>query len=165
MEVAESVFAEAHASSSAVPAAEVVEVELVEASAIRRAPQGAETMPRPTARPRVSMDLDRWLSVDRQLHELYNLVEIAILQRDDAREAADDAATMQQVIATRLREWKTYARSLEERLHESQMENLELSCALKQSAQIAAEAIATPAFARGRKQQLRERLEALGDST
>ena len=148
MEVTESVFAETTASSGDAAGTELVEVELIEASAIRRAPAGAAATGRTAATPRVSMDLDRWLTVDRQLHELYNLVEIAILQRDDARVAADDAATMQQVIATRLREWKTYARSLEARLHESQLENLELSCALKESARIAAEAARYLEFAR-----------------
>lgn len=137
-----------------------VEAEFVEASAIRRAPQGG-TVEQGSAR--ISMELSRWLELDHTLHELYNLVEIAIMQRDEARGASSDAEGRSELLAARLREWKTYARILEERLHTAQIENLELSFAVKRAADIAEEALATPRLFGGRRAKLRDRLAAVGE--
>lgn len=138
----------------------VVEAEFVEASAIRRAPQGASA---DSGRARISMDLERWVELDHTLHELYNLVEIAIMQRDEARGATSKAEETGDLLMARLREWKTYARVLEERLHAAQIENLELTFAVKRVGQIAEEALATPTFSRARRRKLRERLADAGD--
>lgn len=136
-----------------------VEAEFVQTSSIRRHPAGASDE---TSGPRISMELERWLDLDRTMWELYNLVEIAIQQRDDARADAGELDSERQVYAARLREWKTYARSLEKRLHAAQFENLELSFTVKRTAEVAQEAVALPAFARRRRRELRERLESIG---
>lgn len=143
---------------------ESVEAELVseERGAIRRAPAGASPG---TANARITMDLDRWIDLDRKLHELYNLVEIAIMQRDEAREATENSESARQVTGSRLREWKTYARSLERRLNESRMENLELSFQIKRVADVAEQALALPSFSGTRRRELRERLIEIGDET
>lgn len=148
---------------------DAVDAEFVESTAIRRRPVGANSTAPATAETttpagaRITMTLDKWLDVDRKLWELYNLCEIAIAQRDDARSEAGEIDSERELLMSRLREWKTYARKLEQRLHAAQIENLELSFTLKRSHDLAAEAIALPAFARGRRNELRERLHSLSD--
>jgi hypothetical protein len=150
------------------PAEATLEAEFV--PAIRRRPPVAarpaveraeETARRPG--PRVSMALEDWLETDRKMWELYNLCEIAISQRDDARDHIVKTDGQRDLLASRLREWKTYARSLEKRLHAAQIENIELSVALKRTHQVAAEAVALPAFSRKQRQNLRDRLENISD--
>ncbi len=141
---------------------ETVEAEFIEPrTAIRRAPAGGTPQP---SRARISMDLERWLDVDRNLHELYNLVEIAIHQRDEARAETRDVEELKELVTNRLREWKSYARSLETRLHEAQMENMELTFAVRRTADVAEEALATSRFAKGRRKDLRGRLAEIEDS-
>lgn len=140
---------------------ESIQAEFVEAaSAIRRAPDSAAGKPAA----RVSMDLERWLEVDRQFHELMTLIEVAIMQRDEAREEIAGIDAERELAAMRLREWKIYAGALERRLHEAQIENLQLSCAAKRTADIAAEALATPRFGRSRRRaELRGKLIEICD--
>jgi hypothetical protein len=143
---------------------ETVDAELVPEmhSAIRRAPAGASAAVSPRAA-RITMELDQWLDLDRKLHELYNLVEIAIMQRDEAREQTEQVESSRQVTASRLKEWKTYARSLERRINEARMENLELSFQIKRTADVAEQALALPSFSGQRRRELRERLVEIGD--
>jgi hypothetical protein len=85
------------------------------------------------------------------------------MQRDEARDEASANASARQVTSSRLKEWKTYARSLERRLNEARMENLELSFQVKRTADVAEQALALPSFSGKRRRELRERLVELGD--
>ena len=138
---------------------DAIEAEVIEPRRIRRAPS-AEVKP---AGAKISMSLNDWLDVDHKLWELYNRCEIAILQRDDARTESHDVELERELLAARLREWKAYARGLEKRLHQAQLDNLELTFGLKSVAEVAKEALAAPAFAQRQKRRLRERLAEIGD--
>jgi len=140
--------------------ADSVDAEFVEeTSSIRRAPSAGEMTGGSGGR--ISMELADWLEVDHTLHELYNLVEIAILQRDEAIAAREAAESKREVAGCRLIEWKTYARKLERRLQESQMENLALMHRASRAADLADEALELGPFARRRRKELRRKLEAV----
>lgn len=135
-------------------------------SLIRRAPH-VETAPREAlaVRPvrdaggemaaqkgRVSMALSDWLQVDRTMHELYTLVEVAIQQRDDARGGAETTAE-------RAGEWEAYARELEAKLQAAHIENLELRHEAWRAHDLVDEALQLSPFGARRRRVLRARLE------
>lgn len=136
---------------------ETLEIEIVEKGRIRRAP-AAEAKP---AGASVTMALTDWVETDQKMWELYNLIEIALAQRDDAREALAAAALERELMAARLREWKTYARGIEKRLHSAQLRNVELVYGLRRIADVARTAILAPTFAFGLKDQLLERFNEI----
>jgi hypothetical protein len=110
------------------------------------------------------MSHERYLELDRTLHELYSLCEIAIAQRDDARARAESAESDRQLYASRLKEWKTYAAKLERRLHASQIEEVQTAHRAQRAVDLAEEAIRLGPFSRGRRQALAEKLEAFAGS-
>jgi len=131
-------------------------------SHIRRAPRPGQS----GAVARISMELDDWLDVDRRLHELYGLCEIAIQQRDHARSdmqraqsEAIESQTRADKFAARLIEWKTYARKLEERLHEAQLEALAAQHRAARAADVAESALDLGVFDRKRSNELRQHFE------
>jgi hypothetical protein len=137
-----------------VAAEEPIDAEFVETnSVIRRDPNKGK----------ISMELDSWLEVDRKLHELHGLCEIAIMQRDDARRGIRNAHSHHQVTQTRLVEWKTYASKLERKLHEAHAEMLEMRHAIQRAADTADEALAISPFAFSRKKELKVRVEEIRD--
>lgn len=137
---------------------ETLEIEIIDKRSIRRAPVGAKPKP---AGASVTMALTDWVETDKKMVELYNLVEIAIMQRDEALEALQAVQLEKDLISSRLREWKTYARGVEKRLHQAQLRNVELVYGLRGIADVARQAITAPAFSFGWKEQLRERFNQL----
>ncbi len=133
---------------------ETVEIEIVEKGRIRRSPQTLDSKPVGAS---VTMALTDWVETDNKMWELYSLVEVALLQRDEAREAVAALQLERELMSSRLREWKTYARGIEKRLHTSQLRNVELICGLRRIADIARQAIVAPPFSFGLKDQLLER--------
>ncbi len=139
-------------------------VEAPRASMIRRSPQTIEVEPEPVAEkvgPRVTMTHEQYLELDRTLHELYTLVEIAIAQRDEARAEAESAEGARDLYAARLREWKGYAAGLERRLHASQLEELRTAHTAVRAMEIADEALSLGAFAGKRRERLSSKLQKL----
>lgn len=138
---------------------ETLEIEVIPKGSIRRAPQSAAPMQKAGAS--VTMSLTDWVETDRTMWELYGLVEIAIQQRDEALETLRARDLERDLMATRLREWKTYARAVEERLHRSQLRNVELTYALRAMADVARQAIGASPFAVGLRQQLTDRFNQI----
>lgn len=132
-------------------------------SHIRRSPRPGQS----GAVARISMELNDWLDVDRKIHELYGLCELAIDQRDHARtdmERARDQAIESQTkadqFASRLIEWKSYARKLEEKLHAAQLEALAARHNAQKASEVADEALNLGVFERKRRRDLREELDS-----
>ena len=137
---------------------ETLEIEIVDKGRIRRAPLSSDVKP---AGASVTMALTDWVETDHKMWELYNLVELALHQRDEAREAISAMELERQLMSSRLREWKTYARGLEKRLHKSQLRNVELVYALRGIADVARQAILAPIFSFGLKQQMMDRINQI----
>lgn len=138
---------------------ETLEIEIVpRGSSIRRAPISQDTKPVGAS---VTMALTDWVETDHKMWELHSLVELALHQRDEARDALAAMELERQVMASRLREWKTYARGLEKRLHTAQLRNVELVYGLRGIADVARQAILAPTFAFGLKQQLLDRFNQI----
>lgn len=117
---------------------------------IRRAPKVKETA--------VTMPLERWLEVDRTLHELYQLCEFAIWQRDQANNRNESAEKRAQaleehvaLLSTRLHLW------MEERM-ENDRENKEIREEAEHMRRVAAEALSLSVFDRKRRKELLDQL-------
>lgn len=135
-----------------------------DASMIRRSPQTIDIDPSPVADPagpRVTMSHEKYLELDRTVHELYTLVEIAIAQRDEALESARAADDARELYAARLKEWKGYASKLERRLHATQIEELKTAHAAMRALDLAEEALGLGIFDGKRKRALRAKAESL----
>lgn len=139
---------------------ETMEIEIVDKRSIRRAPAGLQ--PKPVGAS-VTMALSDWVETDKTMWELHSMVELALLQRDEAREALHAATLERELLVARLREWKTYARGVERRLHEAQLRNVVLVHGLRRIADIARQAITAPPFAFGLRDQLRERFNEVAE--
>lgn len=139
---------------------ETLEIEIINKGSIRRAPLSTEAKPIGAS---VTMALDDWVETDRTMWELHNLVEIAIKQRDEANEALRALQIERELMGARLREWKTYARGLEKRLHTSQLRNVELTYAMRGIADVARQAILAPFFSGKLKDQLRDRFNQIAN--
>lgn len=142
----------------------LVTEEAQERSQIRRNPRSASSL----QGGRVSMSLDDWLHMDRTLHELHTLVEVAIQQRDVATQ---EISTLRDIIASRdlavdtmrqrLGEWKGFARRTEHRYFDALIENARLRHQLERTQQIAQDSLNLGPFATKRKKELGSRLEKL----
>ena len=143
---------------SALNETETLEIEIVERGRIRRAPVSAAAK---LIGATVTMALADWVETDKKMWELYNLVELAIHQRDEAHETLRAMELENELLGSRLREWKTYARGIEERLHRAQLRNVELVYGLRRIADVARQAILAPTFSFGLKSQLLERFNQI----
>lgn len=145
-----------------------------EASMIRRSPQYSDTgnidletidiETRPVESnlgPRVSMSHASYLELDRTIHELYTLVEIAISQRDDALASAQSAEEARELYSARLKEWKGYASKLERRLHATQIEELKTAHTAMRAIDIAEEALGLGVFDGKRREVLSSKLDRI----
>lgn len=137
---------------------ETLEIEIIEKGSIRRAPMSTDAKPVGAS---VTMSLTDWVETDHKMWELYNLCELALHQRDEARQALEARDLERELMGTRLKEWKTYARGLEKRLHRAQLRNVELVYGLRGIADVARQAITAPPFSGRLKQQLLERFNQI----
>ena len=144
----------------AVSDTETLEIEIVGKRAIRRAPQSQVAKVGPT----VTMALDAWLETDRKMWELFHLAELAVQQRDEAREQYEALKTERDLLAERLREWKTYARHVQERMQRAQLRNVELVHGLRAIANVARDAIEAPPLSFGWRDRLRDRFNEVANS-
>lgn len=117
---------------------------------IRRAPVASA----PAKSSQVTMTLERWLEVDRTVHELYQLCEFAIWQRDQARNSeltqSERAEALEEHVAllsTRLHLWMEENIQLERKSHETELE-------VERMRRVAAEALSLGAFDRRRRKEL-----------
>jgi hypothetical protein len=130
--------------------AEFEDIEKPSTPGIRRSPLPAS----PTQNAQISMSLDKWLEVDRTIHELYQLCEFAIWQRDQARnqglthsERADALEEHVALLTTRLHTWMERTIELEQQASQSAVEAQRLRG-------VAAEALSLSAFDRRRRREL-----------
>lgn len=139
---------------------ETLEIEIIDKRSIRRAPVGAQPKPLGAT---VTMALSDWVDADKTMWELHSMVELALMQRDEALEALQASRVERELLVARLREWKTYARGVERRLHEAQLRNVGLVQGLRRVADVARQAITAPPFAFGLRDQLRERFNEIAE--
>lgn len=131
---------------------------------VRRAPQAVAV--KPVASAKITMELDAWLDVDRTMHELYGLCDLALGQRDMARQdnkrlkkAKLRSDLRNEKLGTRVAEWKSYARKLEAMLHQSQLELLAQHHETQRVKVVAEEALTLGMFEGKRRKRLKDRIE------
>jgi hypothetical protein len=132
---------------------------------IRRTPFHEDPVPAQLQGGRISMTLDDWLHVDRTLHELRNLVEIAIMQRDEAQATSQDLEDRQVAadddrdsLLEHIRGWKKYAESLERKLRKAYLNELEAEFTIRRLSDVAEESLLLGLFSGRRKRELSKRL-------
>jgi hypothetical protein len=132
---------------------------------IRRAPIHEEPVPAQLNGGRISMALDDWLHVDRTLHELRNLVEVAIMQRDDALQREETlrdehvaSEDDRDALIEHIHSWKKYAESLERKLRKSYLTELEAEFTIRRLSDVAEESLLLGLFSGRRKRELSKRL-------
>lgn len=130
--------------------AEFDEIEKPASLGIRRSPLPTA----PVSNAQISMPLDKWLEVDRTIHELYQLCEFAIWQRDQARnqelthsERAEALEEHVALLTTRLHIWMERTIELEQQAAQSALEAEKLRG-------LAAEALSLGTFDRRRRREL-----------
>ncbi len=133
-------------------------------SMVRRQPQSVDVQPVQSAK--ITMELNQWLDVDRTLHELYGLCEVALGQRDMARtdnkrlkKAKLRSDLRNEKLGNHVAEWKAYARKLEAMLHQSQLELLAQHHETQRVKVVAEEALTLGMFEGKRRKRLKNRLE------
>ena len=111
------------------------------------------------------MTLDDWLHVDRTLHELRNLVEIAIMQRDQAQQAAQDEQHLRKAdenerdrLLENIHQWKDYAESLEKKLRQAYLRELDSEFMIRRLSDLTEESLLLGPFSAKRRKVLSKRL-------
>ncbi len=132
---------------------------------IRRVPINDEPVAARLQGGRISMTLDDWLHVDRTLHELRNLVEVAIMQRDQAQAVAQELRDQQtateddrESILDHLQSWRKYAESLEKKLRRAYLQELDAEFTIRCLSDMAEESLLLGFFSRRRRRELSKKL-------
>lgn len=110
----------------------------------------------------VSMPLPKWLDVDRKLHELYHLCDIAIMQRDAARDLSSNEMEKVDSLNGELNTWIAYSEKLEQKLLTAHEDMFHLAQKSMRLSDIADEALNLPVLGRKkRKKILKDRITVI----
>ncbi len=136
-----------------------VEVEFIDADF---EPKPKSVVKRKPSAGQVSMPIEKWVSLDRKLHELYTYCEIASMQRDEARKLTAEEMAKNLALAKDARDWKVYSELLEKKLLDAHAEIFAVELANTRLSDVADEALNLPILGRKkRKKELSERIDSL----